>query len=158
MRYARNAGALFLISEHADAAATVSVNSKEAQAMINFLSNNLDTVLLIALLGFKLLEFVAPKTSTTADDKIVSAINWALQHSNSIFNIIEDLSAVGVIKTSKAEAFREKLNEQYQKVNGKPLPQQAIAVAETIAAGLAAEDHNMKRLAATVNPQLAPAQ
>jgi len=125
--------------------------------MLDFLSKNIDTVLLLALMGFKLLEFVAPKTATTADDKIVSGVNWALQHANSIFNIVEDLSAAGIIKTSKTEAFRDKLNEQYHKVNGKPLPQQAVAVAETIAAGLAAEDHNLKRLAASVNPQSAPA-
>ena len=125
--------------------------------MLEFLSKNLDTVLLLALMGFKLLEFVAPKTATTADDKIVSGINWALAHANSIFNIVEDLSAVGLIKTGKTEAFREELQKQYQKVYGKPLPQQAISAAENIAAGLAAEDHNVKRLAAQINPQSAPA-
>lgn len=125
--------------------------------MLEFLSKNIDTVLLLALMGFKLLEVVAPKTATTADDKIVSGINWALQHANSIFNIVEDLSAVGLIKVGKTEAFREELQKQYQKVYGKPLPQQAISAAENIAAGLAAEDHNVKRLAAQINPQSAPA-
>ena len=126
--------------------------------MMEFLSRNLDTVLLIALLGFKLLEFIAPKTATTADDKIVSAVNWALSHANGVFNIIEDLTAAGLIKSSKVEAFREELQNQYRKVYGKDLPQQAVSAAENIAAGLAAEDHNVKRIAASVNPQPAPAQ
>jgi len=138
-------------------AAIAGVNFKEANAMMEFLSRNLDTVLLIALLGFKLLEFIAPKTATTADDKIVSAISWALAHANSVFNIVEDLSAAGLIKV-KTEAFREELQKQYRKVYGKDLPQQAVSAAENIAAGLAAEDHNVKRIAASVNPQPAPAQ
>lgn len=125
--------------------------------MMEFLSRNLDTVLLIALLGFKLLEFIAPKTATTADDKIVSAVNWALNHANGVFNIVEDLSAAGLVKV-KTEAFREELQKQYRKVYGKELPQQAVSAAENIAAGLAAEDHNVKRIAASVNPQPAPAQ
>jgi hypothetical protein len=125
--------------------------------MMEFLSRNLDTVLLIALLGFKLLEFIAPKTATTADDKVVSAVNWALAHANSVFNIVEDLEAAGLVKV-KTEAFREELQKQYRKVYGKELPQQAVNAAENIAAGLAAEDHNVKRLAATVNPQPVPAQ
>jgi len=126
--------------------------------MMEFLSRNLDTVLLIALLGFKLLEFIAPKTATTADDKVVSAVNWALSHANGVFNIIEDLTAAGLLKSSKVEAFREELQKQYRKVYGKDLPQQAVSAAENIAAGLAAEDHNVKRIAVSVNPQSAPAQ
>lgn len=141
--------------------------------MMEFLSRNLDTVLLIALLGFRLLEFIAPKTATTADDKVVSAINWALAHANSVFNIVEDLSAAGLIKV-KTEAFREELQKQYRKVYGKDLPQQAVSAAENIAAGLAAEDHNAKRQGLIIpistttdsgvrivplsNPQPAPAQ
>ena len=99
-------------------AAIAGVNFKEANAMMEFLSRNLDTVLLIALLGFKLLEFIAPKTATTADDKIVSAISWALAHANSVFNIVEDLSAAGLIKV-KTEAFREELQKQYPRFTAK---------------------------------------
>ena len=119
---------------------------------------NLDTILILVLIGIKLLERIAPLTKTTVDDKIVSAVNWALAHANGVFNIIDDLTAAGLIKTGKTEAFRDELQKQYQKVYGKPLPQQAVSAAENIAAGLAAEDHNIKRLAATVNPQLPPAQ
>lgn len=125
--------------------------------MLEFLSRNLDTVLLIILLAFKLLEYIAPKTATTADDKVVSAINWALAHANSVFNIVEDLNAAGLVKV-KTEAFREELQKQYRKVYGKDLPQQAVSAAENIAAGLAAEDHNVKRIAVAANPQPAPAQ
>ncbi len=125
--------------------------------MMEFLSRNLDTVLLIALLGFKLLEFIAPKTATKADDNVVSAVNWALNHANGVFSIVEDLSAAGLVKV-KTEAFREELQKQYRKVYGKELPQQAVSAAENIAAGLAAEDHNVKRIAASANPQPAPAQ
>ncbi|MDD2999372.1 MAG: hypothetical protein PHV05_09965 [Candidatus Riflebacteria bacterium] len=158
LKSARTAVELFGISVVIAGAVTASANFKEANAMMEFISHNLDTVLLIALLGFKLLEFIAPKTETIADDKVVSAINWALQHANSVFNIIDDLSAVGLIKVSKTEAFREELRKQYRKVYGKDLPEAAVSAAENIAAGLAAEDHNIKRLAASVNPQLPPAQ
>ena len=126
--------------------------------MLEIITKNLDTVLLIVLLAWKAFESIAPKTENKIDDQIVKGINWALQHANAVFNIVDDLSAVGLLKIGKTEAFREKLNEQYQRVYGKPLPQQAIAAAENIAAGLAAEDHNVKRLAAQINPQSAPAQ
>lgn len=125
--------------------------------MLEIITKNLDTVLLIVLLAWKAFESIAPKTENKIDDQIVKGINWALQHANAVFNIVDDLSAVGLLKIGKTEAFREKLNEQYQRVYGKPLPQQAIAAAENIAAGLAAEDHNVKRLAAQINPQSAPA-
>lgn len=125
--------------------------------MLEIITRNLDTVLLIVLLAWKAFESIAPKTENKIDDQIVKGINWALQHANAVFNIVDDLSAVGLLKIGKTEAFREKLNEQYQRVYGKPLPQQAIAAAENIAAGLAAEDHNVKRLAAQINPQSAPA-
>lgn len=125
---------------------------------MEFIWKNLDTILLLVLLGAKLLEYIAPKTQTTVDDKIVSGINWALKHAQGVFNIVDDLTAAGLIKTSKAEAFRKELQAQYKKVYGKDLPEAAISAAENIAAGLAAEDHNIKRLAATVNPQLPPAQ
>ena len=125
--------------------------------MLEIITKNLDTVLLIVLLAWKAFESIAPKTENKIDDQIVKGINWALQHANAVFNIVDDLSAVGLLKIGKTEAFREKLNEQYQRVYGKPLPQQAIAAAENIAAGLAAEDHNVKRLAAQINPQPAPA-
>lgn len=125
--------------------------------MLEIITRNLDTVLLIVLLAWKAFESIAPKTENKIDDQIAKGINWALQHANAVFNIVDDLSAVGLLKIGKTEAFREKLNEQYQRVYGKPLPQQAIAAAENIAAGLAAEDHNVKRLAAQINPQSAPA-
>lgn len=125
---------------------------------MEFIWKNIDTILLVVLIGAKLLEYIAPKTQTTVDDKIVSGINWALQHAQGVFNIVDDLTAAGLIKTSKAEAFRKELQAQYKKVYGKDLPETAISAAENIAAGLAAEDHNLKRLAATVNPQLPPAQ
>lgn len=127
-----------------------------------FLTNNLDTILLIILLIAKALEYIAPKTETKIDDKISDAINWALQHASSVFGIIEDLSAIGLIKNPKIEAFREELQKQYRKVYGKDLPASAVAAAENVAAGLAAEDHNIKRLTAgsvavAPNPQSAPA-
>lgn len=125
---------------------------------MEFIWKNIDTILLVVLIGAKLLEYIAPKTQTTVDDKIVSSINWALKHAQGVFNIVDDLTAAGLIKTSKAEAFRKELQAQYKKVYGKDLPETAISAAENIAAGLAAEDHNIKRLAATVNPQLPPAQ
>lgn len=125
---------------------------------MEFIWKNIDTILLVVLIGAKLLEYIAPKTQTTVDDKIVSGISWALKHAQGVFNIVDDLTAAGLIKTSKAEAFRKELQAQYKKVYGKDLPETAISAAENIAAGLAAEDHNLKRLAATVNPRLPPAQ
>lgn len=125
---------------------------------MDFIWKNLDTIILVVLLGAKLFEYIAPRTKTTVDDKIVSGINWALQHAQGVFNIVDDLTAAGLIKTSKTEAFRKELQAQYRKVYGKDLPEAAVSAAENIAAGLAAEDHNIKRLAASVNPQLPPAQ
>jgi hypothetical protein len=128
---------------------------------MEFLSNNLDTVLLVILLAAKLLEYIAPKTETEVDDKIVSAVNWGLKHARGAFEIVEDLKAVGILKNAKTDAFREELQKQYRKVYGKELPGEALAAAENVAAGLAAEDHNIKRLAGSVaiapDPQSAPA-
>lgn len=125
---------------------------------MDFILKNLDTILLVALLGAKILEYIAPKTETDLDDKIVKAVNWALSHANGAFAIIEDLKAVGILKGAKTDAFREELQKQYRKVYGKELPSQALAAAENVAAGLAAEDHNLKRLAAAVNPPTAPSE
>lgn len=129
---------------------------------MEFLSNNLDTVLLIVIIAAKVLQWIAPKTENEIDDKISAGVNWALRHANSIFSIVEDLGDMGLIKTSKSEVYREKLNEQYFKIYGKRLPDAAIAEAEVVAAGLAAEDHKIKRitagaLAVEPNPQPAPA-
>ncbi|MDD5062962.1 MAG: hypothetical protein PHN44_11855 [Candidatus Marinimicrobia bacterium] len=119
---------------------------------------NLDTIMLVVLIALRALEYLAPKTETKIDDKIVCAVNWALQHTNGVFAIIEDLKAVGILKGAKTEAFREELQKQYRKVYGQELPSQALAAAENVAAGLAAEDHNLKRLAAAVNPPAAPSK
>lgn len=119
---------------------------------------NLDTILLIALVIKAALDYIAPRTVNKVDDKINDAINWALNHAGMAFNIVEDLKATGLIKTDKDQLFKDELQKQYRKVYGKDLPEAAVSAAENIAAGLAAEDHNVKRLAATVNPQPAPAQ
>ena len=126
---------------------------------MEFLTNNLDTVLLLIIIAAQALQWIAPKTENKIDDKISDAIQWALRHANSIFNVVEDMSGMGLIKGNKAEIYREKLNEQYFKIYGKRLPDAAIAEAEVVAAGLAAEDHNIKRIAKSIepNPQSAPA-
>jgi hypothetical protein len=114
--------------------------------MLEFLGNNVNTILLIALLGFKALEYIAPKTETKIDDSIVSAGNWILSHARGAFNIVEDLDGLGIIKGDKAKAYLDKLDAQYFKVYGKPLPDKARKQAEVLAEGFAAEDHNIKRL------------
>jgi len=125
---------------------------------MKFFWDNLQTILLVFLVLKAVLEYVAPRTGTKVDDKVNDTINWALSHASFVFSIVEDLKSAGIVKTDKDTLFKDELQRQYRKVYGKELPLSAVSAAENVAAGLAAEDHNIKRLAAQINPPSAPAQ
>ena len=90
------------------------------------------------------LQWVAPRTATTADDEIVAVVEkaraWAFSMAPHFWSVVEWGAKTGGLPagTTKATEFLLALRRAYQEQHGHDMPVEAQRVAETVAAGMSA--------------------
>lgn len=107
---------------------------------------NSGNIALLVMIVFSVLRFVAPRTKSKADDKIVAGIDtglaWLRENMPDAFCKVEAAARGGEFGSGKAKlaAYLWELNEAHLADHGVPMPAEMIAQATRKAAGAAAAD------------------
>lgn len=107
---------------------------------------NSGNIALLAMIVYSILRFIAPRTESKADDKIVAGIDtglaWLRENMPDAFCKIEAAARGGEFGSGKAKlaAYLWELNEAHLADHGVPMPPELIEQAKRKAAGAAAAD------------------
>jgi hypothetical protein len=105
---------------------------------------------------YALLKTIAPKTKTTADDKVVEFVErarpWVFNFASLSWSIVESLASTGKIdKLNKYSKYMDILREGFEGAFGEKMPKALEADAQFMAQGLSAMDKLEREV--SQNPQ-----
>lgn len=120
-----------------------------------FTATNVAIVLSLLASFYALLKTIAPKTKTTADDKVVELVEkarpWVSQFGGLIWSFVEQMANTGKIeKLNKASEYMKIIRESFKQAFSADMPEALNGDAELIAKGLSAIEKLEKGV--TLNP------